>query len=125
MIDFNNNATFAKLAPSDPNAAWEALQGILVPDEEIHLAFRGVRDSVTFTNKRIVTLNVQGITGKKKDYTSLPYSRIQAFSVETAGIFDLDSELDLWFSGLGMVRLEFNRDVDIRSVNHFIANRVL
>jgi hypothetical protein len=50
-------------------------------------------------------VNVQGITGKKRDFTSLPYSKIQAFSVETAGHFDLDAELDLWFSGVGNVRL--------------------
>ncbi|MEV0947343.1 PH domain-containing protein [Rhodococcus sp. NPDC049939] len=124
MIDFDN-ATFIKLSPSDPAAARDALQGILVPDEEIHLAFKGVRDSVTFTNKRIVVLNVQGITGKKKDYTSLPHSRIQAFSVETAGTFDSDTELALWYSGMGNVRFEFSRGADIRSVNHLIANYVL
>jgi hypothetical protein len=51
------------------------------------------------------------MSGKKRDFTSLPYSKIQAFSIETAGTFDLDSELDLWFSGLGKVRLEFKDQV--------------
>lgn len=69
--------------------------------------FKAVRDFVVFTDKRLVAVNVQGITGKKRDFTSLPYSKIQAFSIETAGTFDLDAELDLWFSGLGKVRLEF------------------
>ena len=91
----------------------------------MHLAFKGIRDSVTFTSKRIVALNVQGMTGKKKDFTSLPYARIQAFSVETAGVLDLDSELELWFSGLGKVRLEFASRVDIRSLGHLIADKVL
>jgi hypothetical protein len=57
---------------------------------------------------------VPGMTGKKRDFTSLPYSKIQVSSIETAGTFDLDSELDLWFSGLGRVRLEFKGQVDIR-----------
>lgn len=91
MIDFNN-ATFIKLNPWDLASAQKDLQQILHPDEQIYLAFKGMRDSVTFTSKRIIALNVQGMTGKKKDYTTLPYSKIQAYSVETAGTLDLDSE---------------------------------
>jgi hypothetical protein len=60
-----------------------------------------VRDFVVFTDKRLIAVNVQGMTGKKRDFTSLPYSKIQAFPIETADSFDLDAELDLWFSGLG------------------------
>jgi len=77
-----------------------------------HLSFKGMRDSVVFTNKRLIAINVQGLTGKKRDYTSLPYSKIQAWSIETAGRFDLDAELELWFSGLGRVRLDFKGQVD-------------
>ncbi|GHD06187.1 PH domain-containing protein [Zhihengliuella salsuginis] len=58
-------------------------------------AFRGIRDFVALTVKRIIAVNVQGIAGKMRDYTSLPYTKIQSFSVETAGTFDLDAELDL------------------------------
>lgn len=54
-----------------------------------------------FTNKRIFAVNVQGLTGSKVDISSLPYSKIQAFSIETAGTFDRDSELEMYFSGLG------------------------
>ena len=90
MIDFKN-ASFLKLKPV-PNSDFSALiQPMFVPGEEIIQSFRGMRDGVVFTNKRIFAINVQGITGKKKDFTSLPYSKIQAFSVETAGTFDLDS----------------------------------
>ena len=65
------------------------------------------------------------ISGKKKDYSSLPYAKIQAFSVETAGSFDLDSEMELWFSGLGKVKLEFGGSVDIRGICKFIGDFVL
>ena len=84
-------------------------------------SFRTVRDMVMFTNKRIIAVNVQGITGKKKDYTSLPYSKIQAFSVESAGTFDLDAELELWFSGLGKVRFEFSSKFDVKGFNRFLG----
>jgi len=84
-----------------------------------------MRDFVVFTDKRLIAVNVQGMTGKKRDFTSLPYSKIQAFSIETAGTFDLDSELDLWFSGLGKVRLEFKGQVDIRHLGQMIAAFVL
>jgi hypothetical protein len=56
---------------------------------------------------------VQGLTGSKVDISSLPYGKIQAFSIETAGTFDRDSELEMYFSGLGKVRLEFDRNFNL------------
>ncbi|MEU3332277.1 PH domain-containing protein [Glutamicibacter creatinolyticus] len=124
MIDFNNSSVF-KLSPSNIADLAPELTPLLVPGEELLATFKGVRDSVAFTNKRLIALNVQGITGKKRDYTSLPYSKVQAFSVETAGTLDLDAELDLWFSGLGKVRLEFKGKVDVRALSKLIASYVL
>ncbi|MFC4783403.1 PH domain-containing protein [Nocardioides sp. MAHUQ-72] len=124
MIDFQNG-TFVKLSPSNPQDLMAEIGPMLVAGEQVFLSFKGIRDSVVFTNKRLISLNVQGLTGKKRDYTSLPYSKIQAFSVETAGTFDLDAELELWFSGLGRVRLEFKGGVDIRSLGRLIGDHVL
>ena len=98
---------------------------LIIDGEQIVACFKAVRDFVVFTDKRLIAVSVQGITGKKRDFTSLPYSKIQAFSVESAGSFDLDAELDLWFSGLGEVRLEFKGSVDIRRLGHMIATYVL
>ena len=98
---------------------------MLVSDETILGAFQSVRDGVVFTNKRIFAINVQGLTGKKKDFTSLPYSKIQAFSVETAGVLDLDSELELWFSGLGIVKFEFTGNADVSDICRMISEHVL
>jgi len=124
MIDFQNG-TFVKLGPSDPASYTDELAPLLVDGEQVLLAFKGLRDSVLFTNKRLVAINVQGITGKKRDYTSLPYAKVQAFSVETAGALDLDAELELWFSGLGKVRLEFKGRADIRMIGRLIGDHVL
>jgi hypothetical protein len=124
VIDFQNG-TFVKLGPIDPRSLAAELDSLLVPGEQVHLAFKGMRDSVVFTDKRLISINVQGITGKKRDYTSLPLGKIQAWSVETAGTFDLDSELELWFSGLGKVRLEFKGNVDIRHISQLIGHHGL
>lgn len=124
MIDFQNGR-FIKLSPSDPNALMDELSPILVGGERVFLSFKGMRDSVVFTDKRLISINVQGMTGKKRDYSSLPYSKIQAWSIETAGRFDLDAELELWFSGLGKVRLEFKDQVDIRTIGRLIGDYVL
>ena len=124
MIDFNN-ASFVKLRPVNDNSFEKMVSPILVDNEEIVRSFQSIRDGVVFTNLRIITINIQGITGKKKDFTSLPYSKIQAFSVETAGAFDLDSELELWFSGMGRVKLEFIGATDVAYLCKMISQRVL
>ena len=77
MIDFQN-AVFLKLRPVADNTFSPVIQPMFIPGEEILCSFQTVRDGVVFTNKRIFAINVQGITGKKKDFTSLPYSKIQA-----------------------------------------------
>ena len=124
MIDFNN-ASFVKLRPVNDNAFEKMVAPILVDGEELVRSFQSIRDGVVFTNLRIITINIQGITGKKKDFTSLPYNKIQAFSVETAGAFDLDSELELWFSGMGSVKLEFIGATDVAHLCKLISEKVL
>lgn len=124
MIDFQN-ATFIKLSPVRNSDFEGLLAPLFVPGEAIIQSFRGIRDGVVFTNKRIFSINVQGITGKKKDITSLPYSRIQAFSIETSGILDLDSELELWFSGMGKARFEFVANANVSAICQMISENVL
>ena len=124
MIDFQN-AAYLKLKPVNDSDFAGMITPMFVPGEQIIQTFRGIRDGVVFTNKRIITINVQGLTGKKKDFTSLPYSKIQAYSVESAGVFDLDSELDLWFSGMGRVRFEFVARANVSEICRIISERVL
>lgn len=123
MIDFKNGSLF-KLKKTDDSAA-KYVTPLLVPGENIIGCYKGLRDYVTFTNKRVIAVNVQGVTGKKKDFTTLPYSKIQAFSVETSGVFDLDSELELYFSGLGKIRFEFTGSSDIVRIGQSISTYLL
>ena len=124
MIDFSN-AYFMKMKPVDNKAYSNLVEPMFVPNEFIIGCYQSVRDGVVFTNKRIIAINVQGITGKKKDFTSLPYSKIQAYSIETAGLLDTDCELDLWFSGLGKVRFEFIHTLNIAEICKLISEKVL
>lgn len=122
MIDFKNGLVI-KMALM--NTIPEDLGAILLQGEQVIGVYGGLRDYVAFTDKRIISVNVQGFTGKKKDYTTLPYSKIQAFSVETAGTFDLDCELELYFSGLGKVKFEFTGRSNIVAIGRTISSYVL
>ena len=124
MIDFQN-ASYIKLSQVPLDVIAGQIQPLLIDGEQAYVAYKGIRDFIVFTSKRIIAVNVQGITGKKKDFTSLPYAKVVAFSVETAGTFDLDAELDLWFSGLGRVRFEFSGRTDVAYLNKLVAHHVL
>lgn len=124
MIDFKNGAAF-KLSKCNKPVHTDSVRAILVGGEQVISEYSAIRDYVIFTNKRIIAVNVQGITGKKKDFTSLPYSKIQAFSIETAGVLDLDSELELYFSGLGKVKFEIAGRNDIAEIGKHISEMIL
>jgi len=122
MIDFDNKAIF-KLKQNSDYA--EKVSELLLDDEEIIDSFKSMRDGVIFTSKRIISVNVQGITGSKKDFTSLPYKNIVAYSIETSGTFDLDSELEIYFSALGKVKFEFTGESSMLQISKVISNHVL
>lgn len=122
MIDFKNGAVF-KLKES--NEVPSAIRDILLPGEQVIGNYKAIRDYVLFTDRRIISCNVQGITGKKQDFTSLSYKNITVFSVETAGMLDLDSELELYFAGLGQVHFDFSGKCDIKAIGRYIAQAVL
>lgn len=124
MIDFQNKKVF-KLQKIHIEDIIGNIGPLLINGEEIIGAYRSLRDTVTFTSKRIISANVQGLTGKKIDYTSLPYSKVQVFSVETSGVFDLDSELELYFSSLGKVKFEFGANSDIVKIGQIISGYIL
>lgn len=97
----------------------------LVGGEDMVQAFETIRDQVIFTTKRILVVNVQGITGKKKSYISYPYSKVQYFGVESAGLLDIDSELILAFNDGSKLSFDFRSNVDIIKISKCIAQFVL
>lgn len=99
---------------------------ILADGETVAMAYRLVRDLFVFTNKRLVLVDKQGVTGKKVDYHSLPYRSITHFAVETSGHFDLDAELKIWMSGLREpIVKELKKGTDVVGVQKTLAQYVL
>lgn len=124
MIDFQKSVVF-KLNPIDQSKILTPIQQFLLDGETVLQVFQTIRDQLVFTNKRIIAANVQGITGKKVDYTSIPYSKIQTFSVETAGTLDLDCELEIYISAVGKIRFEIKGNFDVVRFNKVISAYVL
>lgn len=100
---------------------------LFLDDESIEIGFKLMRDTFVFTNKRLVIIDVQGLTGSKIDYTSIPYKSISRFSVETSGTFDLDAELKIWISSesIPSIQKKFNKSVDIYEVQKILAKFIL
>ncbi|WP_440874968.1 PH domain-containing protein [Thalassotalea sp. PLHSN55] len=124
MIDFDSSSIF-KLKSIDNEKAREDFHHFLIEGEEIFATFKTIRDQVVFTNKRVIAANVQGITGSKVDYTSIPFSKIQTFSIETSGSLDLDCEIQLYISAVGRVTFEISGSFDIVSFNRMLSEFVL
>jgi hypothetical protein len=99
---------------------------VLSSNERIEKAYKLIRDLFIFTNKRLILVDKQGITGKKVEYHSIPYKNITHFSIETAGNFDLDAELKIWISGNALpVQKQFNKSLNIYELQSVLAEYVL
>ncbi len=102
--------------------------GTLLTDGEIiEVGFRVIRDTFVFTNKRLLLVDKQGITGKKVEYKSILYKSISRFSIETAGTFDMDAELKIWVSSeaIPSISKTFNKKVNIYDLQKVLANHLL
>jgi Bacterial PH domain len=100
---------------------------LLIDEEEIELGFKLIRDTFIFTNKRLILVDVQGLTGSKIEYKSVTYKSISRFSIETAGTFDLDAELKIWVSSEAQpsIKKQFNKSVNVYDVQKILAHHVL
>jgi len=116
---------FSVTKEENVNDSLSVIQDILVDGEEVNLVYSHVRDKVWFTNKRIIAMDVQGITGSKKEYRTFPYSNISSFSIETAGTFDGDSDFKIWVSGVGVFEIKFRKKLDIKKVGRFLSEKTL
>lgn len=105
---------FMGLSPVDLKDGLDVFDFLLSENEVIKLSYKSIRDRLIVTNKKLLVIDIQGFTGRKKEYMILPLSKITAFSCESAGTFDLDAELKVWSSGLGKIEFEFLKGTEIR-----------
>jgi len=112
----------------DATALEKEFAALLIEGEDIHHAYKLYRELIVFTNHRLILVDKQGITGKKKEYLSIPYKSIDYFSKETAGRFDLDAEIKFWVKGRNSpIKLEFRKDKSVhelfRLLSHYVLNQ--
>lgn len=101
------------------------IPSVLADGEVPHVAFSTVRDAAVFTNKRLIVRDAQGMTGKKVEMYSIPYSSIHMWSSENAGrLMDLNAEIELWTKA-GHFKLNIGKNLDVRAIDRLISNCVL
>ena len=112
---------------ANPEELTKEFGNLLTEDESVEIGFKLIRDIFVFTNKRLIVVDKQGLTGKKIEYLSILYKAISRFSIETAGHFDLEAELKIWISGeeKASVTKRFNKQVNIYDVQKVLARHVL
>lgn len=120
MINFENKE-YLKLKKVDSDEVGKNVLGLLLASERVLGCYKSGRDYIVFTDKRFMAVNVQGITGKKQDITSVPYRAITMFSVQTSAVIDIDSELDLTITAVGDVKFEFTGHSDIVEIGRMIS----
>ena len=117
---------FGNASEVDAKDLQKDLDAILADDEEVVKAFRIIRDLFVFTDKRLILIDKQGLTGRKAEYHSIPYKSISHFSVETAGTFELDADMKIYISGNPTpFEREFKRGSEIVAVQKLLARFVL
>src|SRR5688500_2402280 len=110
----------------DPSQIQTEFAQVLAPGERVEKVYQLIRDMFVFTDKRLIFVNRQGLTGKKVEYQSIPYRSVTRFSIETAGTFDLDAELKIWLTGSPTpIQLQFNKKLSIYAVQSVLAGYVL
>lgn len=119
-----NETLFANLLLGDEREGEKTLETVrplLVEGEEVIMATKGLRDGAVFTDKRIIVVNKQGLTGKKIEFSSIPLKSITAFTIENSGTFDLDAELKIYGSGWGKAQMIFTKGFPVTKLADYLA----
>ena len=110
----------------EPAKLQDEFKQVMAEGEQIEKAYQVFRDTFLFTNRRLILVDNQGMTGNKTEYHSLPYRSITHFSIETAGSFELDAELKIWISGTATpIQKKFNKKLNIYQLQSVLAQYVL
>ncbi len=112
---------------ANPDELKKEYGSLMIDGEGIEVGFKLFRDVFIFTNKRLILVDKQGLTGSKVEYLTITYKSISRFSVETSGHFDLDAELKIWISAdvNPIIQKKFNKQVNIYDLQRILATHVL
>ena len=120
------NGLIGNASEVDINKIRKEYEKILASSENIEKAYKLIRDMFIFTNKRLILVDKQGVTGKKTEYHSIPYKSITHFSIETVGHFDLEAELKIWISSTKEpIEKTFNSSLNVYEIESVLADYVL
>ena len=117
-------AKFSVTQKAGPEEEMDLFSQFLSGEEVPLLSYKHSRDRVIFTDRRIIAIDFQGLTGKKKEFRIFPYSKISSFSLETAGTFDLDSDLKIWVSGVGVFGIKLGKKIDVAEIARLLSEKV-
>ena len=99
---------------------------ILINDEIIESAFAVLRDKWVFTNKRLILLNIQGLTGTEREYLTIPFRSVDRCSIETGGTLDDDCEMKILIKGMAEpLQKDFKRNTDLKGLQRVLAAHIL
>ena len=120
------NTIFGNASEMNAESLQKEFGPLLCEGEHIDRAYKVIRDKWIFTNKRLIIQDVQGVTGKKREYMSIPYRSVERFSVETAGTFDMDAELKIWRRGSQEpLEQNFGKDSNLSELQRVLAQYIL
>jgi Bacterial PH domain len=119
------DAMMGNASSVNPQSIQNEFQGILIQGENVVRAYKLVRDMYVFTNKRLILVDKQGITGSKAEYLSVPYKSIKMFSKENAGTFDLDEELTIYIQGHPPIKKKFKKGSYLDEIYQVLSSATL
>ena len=103
----------------------ESVNEVLVGGEQVVCAYKTFRDTAVITNKRLLIADAQGLTGKKVEVYTIPWSSVNMWSSENSkGLLDFNSELEFWTKA-GHFKLNLKKGIDIRRLDRVIGECIL
>lgn len=122
MLDIKDKTIKVSLAKPEQTSSWA--DELMCPSEFITMGFSSSTHNIVFTNKRIIIMSSEGISSKKKVFTSIPYSSISYFSIDTAGIIINSTGLELYVKDYGLLKIQFNSETDIKEIGRILASNI-
>lgn len=102
-------------------------QALLLETEMVIGAYKTVRDQVVFTSRRIIMVNMQGVTGTRQEIFVLPYREVLHYGIQTAGFGDplQTSQLTVCFADGHEAKFGFIGQEELFAVANAISRCIL